>query len=82
MSSSEVMGAGVPTFSFTLHSYFVGITDRITLKYSSLSFSAASSLIFYSLIHWILLLWLGVRPGGHQRSVGAVPGTVVLDDCF
>jgi hypothetical protein len=76
------MGAGVPTFSFTLHSYFVGITDRITLKYSSLSFSPASSLIFYSLIRWILLLWLGVRPGGHQRGVGAVPGVVVLDDCF
>jgi hypothetical protein len=54
------MGAGVLTFSFTLHSYFVGITGRMTLKYSSLSFSTASSLIFGALIRWILLLWLGV----------------------
>jgi hypothetical protein len=44
------MGAGVLTFSFTLHSYFAGITDRMTLKYSSLSFSTASSLIFGVLI--------------------------------
>jgi hypothetical protein len=52
------------------------------LKYSSLSFSAASSLIFCALIHWILLLWLGVRPGGHQRGAETVPGAVVLDGCF
>jgi hypothetical protein len=30
------------------------------MKYSSLSFSTASSLIFGALIRWILLLWLGV----------------------
>jgi hypothetical protein len=51
MSSSEVVGAGVLPFSFTLHSYFVGITDQMLLKCSSLSFSATSSLIFYALIH-------------------------------
>jgi hypothetical protein len=50
------MGAGVSTSFFTLHSCFVGITGQMMLKYSSLSFSAASSLIFYALIHWILLL--------------------------
>jgi hypothetical protein len=32
----------------------------------SLSFSIASSLNFYALIYWILLLWLGVSHGGHQ----------------
>jgi hypothetical protein len=26
-----------------------------------------------------LLLWLGVRPGGHQRGAGAVSGAVVLE---
>jgi hypothetical protein len=51
MSSSEVVGAGVLPFSFTLHSYFIGITGQMLLKCSSLSFSAASSLIFYALIH-------------------------------
>jgi predicted Abi (CAAX) family protease len=66
MSSSEVIGAGASTFSFTLHSYFIGITDRMVLKCSSLSFSAASSLIFCALIHWILLFWLEVTPGGDQ----------------
>jgi hypothetical protein len=50
MSSSEVMGAGTMTFSFTLHSCFIGITGRMVLKCSSLSFLAASSLIFYALI--------------------------------
>jgi hypothetical protein len=65
VSSSEIVGAGVSTFSFTLHSYFVRITGRMMLKYSTLSFSTASSLIFCSLIRWILLLWLGVRPRGH-----------------
>jgi hypothetical protein len=79
MSSSEVVSTGASTFSFTLHSYFIGITNRMVLKCSSLSFSTASSLIFYALIHWILLLWLGMRPGGHQRGVGAVSGAVVLD---
>jgi hypothetical protein len=82
MSLSEVVGAGVPTFSVTLHSYFVGITDRMILKFSSLSFSAASSLNFCALIHWILLLWVGVRHGGHQRGAKAVPSMVVLDGCF
>jgi hypothetical protein len=43
-------------FSFTLHSCFVGITNQMMLKYSSLSFLTASSLIFYTLIYWILLL--------------------------
>jgi hypothetical protein len=82
MSSSEVVGAGVSTFSFTLHSCFVGITGRMMLKYSSLFVSAASSLIFRTLIHWILLLWLGVSPGGHQRGAGVILGAVVLDGCF
>jgi hypothetical protein len=82
MSSSEVVGVGVSTFSFTLHSCFVKITGRMMLKYLSLSFSAASSLIFCSLIHWILLLWLGVRPRGHQRGAGAVPGAVVFEALF
>jgi hypothetical protein len=50
MSSSEVMSAGVLVFSFTLHSCFVRITGQMVLNYSSLSFSAASSLSFYSLI--------------------------------
>jgi hypothetical protein len=80
--SSEVVGAGVSTFSFNLYSCFVGITGRMMLKYSSLSFLAASSLIFYALIRWILLLWLGVRPEGHKRGAGAIPGTVVFDGCF
>jgi hypothetical protein len=51
----------------------------MVLKCSSLSFSAASFLIFYALIRWILLQWLGVRPGGHQRGAGAIPGVVVLN---
>jgi hypothetical protein len=66
MSSLEAMGLGASTFSFTLHSCFIRITGRMTLKYSSLSFSATSSLIFYTLIRWILLLWLGVMLRGHQ----------------
>jgi hypothetical protein len=82
MSSLEVVGAGMSAFSFTLHSCFVGITDRMMLKYSSLSFSTAYSLIFCALICWMLLLWLGVRPSGHQRGAGAVSGVVVLDYCF
>jgi hypothetical protein len=65
MSSSEVVGEGVLSFSFTLHSCFVRITGQMMLKYSSL-YSTTSSLIFCAFIHWILLLWLGVRPGGHQ----------------
>jgi hypothetical protein len=76
MSSSEVVGVGVLAFSFNLHSCFIGITGRMSLKCSSLSFSASS---FYALICWILLLWLGVRPRGHQRGAGVVLGTVVLD---
>jgi hypothetical protein len=56
MSSSEVVSAGALVFSFTLHSCFVKITNRIVLKCSSLSFSVASSLSFYAVIHWILLL--------------------------
>jgi hypothetical protein len=82
MSSSEVMGAGVLAFSFTLYSCFVGITDRMSLKCPSLSFLATSSLIFCALILWILLPWLGVRPGEHQRGVGAVLGAVVLEGLF
>jgi hypothetical protein len=38
----------------------------MSLKCSSLSLSTASALIFCALIHWILLLWLDMRPGGHQ----------------
>jgi hypothetical protein len=30
---------------------------------------------------WILL-WLGMRPGGHQRRAGAIPDAVVLDVLF
>jgi hypothetical protein len=52
------------------------------LKYSSLSFSVTSSLIFCALIRWILLLWLGVRPGGQQQGAGAVPGAVVFEAFF
>jgi hypothetical protein len=74
MSSLEVMEARLSTSSFALHSCFVGITGRMVLKCSSLSFLAASSLIFCTLIEV-----LGMRPRGHQRGVGAVPGTVVLD---
>jgi hypothetical protein len=36
MWSSEVVGAGVLAFSFTLHSCFVGITGPMSLKCSSL----------------------------------------------
>jgi hypothetical protein len=82
MSSLEVMGAGVLAFFFTLHSYIIKITDRMSLKCSSLFFLAASSLIFCTLIRWIFLLWLDVRPGGHQRGAGAVPDTVVLEGFF
>jgi hypothetical protein len=78
MSSSEAMSAGALVFSFTLHSCFIGITDRVTLKCSSLSFSVASSLTFSTLNCWILLLWLGMSPGGHQRGVGAIPGMIVF----
>jgi hypothetical protein len=56
MSSSEAVSAGVLVFFFTLHSCFIGITDLIALKCSSLSFSDASSLSFYALNCWILLL--------------------------
>jgi hypothetical protein len=82
MSSSKVVGAGVSTFYFTLHSCFIEITGRMILKYSFLSFSTASSLIFCALICWILLLWLGVRHGGQQRDAGAVPGVVVFEAFF
>jgi hypothetical protein len=54
----------------------------MSLKCASLSFSAASSLILCALIRWILLLWLGVRPGGHQRGAGAVLSIVVLEGFF
>jgi hypothetical protein len=50
LSSSEAVGVGVLTFSFSLHSCFIGITDRMVLKCSSLSFLAASHLIFCALI--------------------------------
>jgi predicted Abi (CAAX) family protease len=60
------MDAGVLAFSFSLYSCFIGITGRMSLKCPSLSFSVSSSLIFCDLIHWILLLWLDVRHGGHQ----------------
>jgi hypothetical protein len=66
MSLSKVMGAGVLGFSFTLHSCFIRMTGQMVLKCSFLFFSATSSLIFCALIHWILLLWLSVSPGGHQ----------------
>jgi hypothetical protein len=56
MSSSEVVSAGALVFFFTLHSCLVGITSRIVLKCSSISFLAASSHNFYALICWILLL--------------------------
>jgi hypothetical protein len=82
MSSSEVVGVGVLAFSFTLHSYFVRITCHMSMKCSSLSFSATSSLILCALIHWILLLWLGMRPGGHQRGARAVPGAIALEGFF
>jgi hypothetical protein len=52
------------------------------LKCSSIFFSVVSSFNFYALIHWILLLWLCVSPGGHQRGARAIPGTVVLHVCF
>jgi hypothetical protein len=52
------------------------------LKCSSLSFSASSSLIFCALIHWILLLWLDMRPRGHQRGVGTILTAVVLKGFF
>jgi hypothetical protein len=54
----------------------------MSLKCSSLSFSAASSLIFYALICWILLLWLDVRPRGHQRGARAISDAVVLNVPF
>jgi hypothetical protein len=73
------MSAGMLTFSFTLHSCFVGNIGRIVLKCPSLSFSTTSSLNFCTLIRWIRLLWLDVSPKGHQRGAGAVPGAVVLD---
>jgi hypothetical protein len=66
MLSLEVVSAGVLVFSFTLHSYFIGIISRMVLKCSSLSFSTASFLSFYAIIRWILLFWLGVSPEGHQ----------------
>jgi hypothetical protein len=82
MSLSEVMGAGVLTFSFTLHSCFIWITGRMLLKWSSLSLSVTLSLIFCALIHWIFLLWLGVRPRGDQQGLGAVSDVVVLEAFF
>jgi hypothetical protein len=82
MSSSEVVGAGVLAFSFTLHFCFIGITGCMSLKCSSLSFLVASSLIFCALICWILFLWLDVRPRGHQRGAGAISGAVVLEGFF
>jgi hypothetical protein len=66
MLLSEAMSVGVLASSFTLHSYFVGITKQMMLKCLSLSFLTASSLGFCALIRLILLLWLGVSPGGHQ----------------
>jgi hypothetical protein len=79
MSSSEAVNAEALVFSFTLHYCFVGNTDRMVLKFSSLSFSAALSLTFCTLIHWIILLWLGVSPGAHQRGAGAVLDAVVFE---
>jgi hypothetical protein len=82
MSSLEVVSVGMLVFSFILYSCFVGIIGRLALKCSSLSFSAASSLSFYALICWILLLWLGVSLGGHQQGVGAIQGAVALEILF
>jgi hypothetical protein len=73
------MCVGVLAFSFTLDSCFVGIIGWMALKCSSLSFSTASSLSFCALIRWILLLWLGMSPGGHQQGAGAILGVVVLE---
>jgi hypothetical protein len=73
---------GTLVFSFTLHYCFMGIMGRIALKCSSLSFSVASSLSFCALVLWILLLWLGMRPSGQQRCVGAISGAVVLEFPF
>jgi hypothetical protein len=81
-ASSEAMSLGTLVFSFTLHYCFMGIMGRIALKCSSLSFSVASSLSFCALVLWILLLWLGVRPSGQQRCVGAISGAVVLEFPF
>jgi hypothetical protein len=66
---SLINGASSSSSRFMLSSEAVGV--------GALAFSF--TLIFYALIRWILHLWLGVRPGGHQRGVGAVPGAVVLD---
>jgi hypothetical protein len=52
------------------------------LKCSSLSFSVTSSLNFYALIHWILLFWLCVSPGGHQQGAGAILSVIVLEAPF
>jgi hypothetical protein len=41
MSLSKAMSAGALVFSFTLHSWFIGIIGQIVLKCSSLSFSTA-----------------------------------------
>jgi hypothetical protein len=79
MSLSEVVSAGVLVFSFTLHSCFVSIIGQMVLKCLYLSFSVASSLSFCALIYWILLVWLGMSPVGHQRGVGVIPGVMVLD---
>jgi hypothetical protein len=56
MSSSEDVSASILVFSFTLHSCFIRIVGLIALKCSYLSFSVASSLSFYIVICWILLL--------------------------
>jgi hypothetical protein len=69
-------------FSFTLHYCCIEIIGQMVLKYSSLSFSVTSSIIFCALIRWILLLWLGVSPRENKRGVGAIPGVVVLKVFF
>jgi hypothetical protein len=79
MLMSMLLYGGHPSL---INSCFVRITSRMSLKCPSLSFSVASSLIFYALICWILLLWLDVRPRGHQRGTRAVSDAVVLDVPF
>jgi hypothetical protein len=81
MSSSEAVSVGVLFFSFILHS--LRREHRSNSVEVLVSFLLDRlSLNFYALICWILLLWLCMSPGRHQRRADAVPGAVLFETPF
>jgi hypothetical protein len=74
MSSSKVVSYPLLHPSLLLHwdHQLDGVEVLISLRLGPSSYVPSC---------WIVL-WLGVRPGGHQRDAGAIPDVVVLDVLF